>query len=201
MEKKSYKVATEEQEVLIGGLEKRTDAEAMRIKRYLAMPDLSRTEGSPLFNIIETVKKVPVLKDFDVIDIPEIISTEILFDLFDFAPNHVARSKSDTYYVNEKNVLRTHDTVMWYYYLSQEEIKEKIKKQEDLGVLCYGKVYRKDEIDRKHMNIFHQMGALFLQPNSKGIMPLDSLKKVLSEIVERLFGKPARTTDGGPSGG
>ncbi|HEY4516223.1 MAG TPA: hypothetical protein VJH67_03505 [Candidatus Paceibacterota bacterium] len=189
MEKKSYKVATEEQEVLIGGLEKRTDAEAMRIKRYLAMPDLSRTEGSPLFNIIETVKKVPVLKDFDVIDIPEIISTDILFDLFDFAPDHPARSKSDTYYVDEKNVLRTHDTVMWHYYLNLPEIKERIVKQEKLGVLCYGKVYRKDEIDRRHMNIFHQFGGLYLQPDSEGIMPLDSLKKVLSEIVENLFGK------------
>jgi phenylalanyl-tRNA synthetase alpha chain len=101
----------------------------------------------------------------------------------------VARSKSDTYYVDEKNVLRTHDTVMWYYYLNLPEIKEKIAKQEKLGVLCYGKVYRKDEIDRKHMNIFHQMGALFLQPDSEGIMPLESLKEILSEIVEGVFGK------------
>src|SRR3990167_2445669 len=188
MEKKSYKVATEEQEVLIGGLEKRTDAEAMRIKRYLAMPDLSRTEGSPLFNIIETVKKVPVLKDFDVIDIPEIISTDILFDLFDFAPDHPARSKSDTYYVDEKNVLRTHDTVMWHYYLNLPEIKERIVKQEKLGVLCYGKVYRKDEIDRRHMNIFHQMGGLYLVPDRQQRLVFDDLKKGLTAITKNLFG-------------
>ena len=183
-----YVVSREEENVLREELEKRTDAEANRIRQYLAMPDLSRTEGSPLHEIMERVTTLPILKNFDHIDIPEILSTEVLFDLFDFAPDHVARSKSDTYYVNNTHVLRTHDTVMWYYYLNLPEIKQKIAENKSLGVMCYGKVYRKDEIDRRHMNIFHQMGGLFLQPDSLGIMPLDELKKVLTEIVQSTFG-------------
>lgn len=183
-----YVVSRDEENALRAELEKRTDAEANRIRHYLAMPDLSRTEGSPLHEIKERVTTLPILKNFDHIDIPEIISTEILFDLFDFAPDHVARSKSDTYYVDETHVLRTHDTVMWYYYLNLPQIKQKIAEGKSLGVMCYGKVYRKDEIDRRHMNIFHQMGGLFLQPDSLGIMPLDELKKVLSEIVQSTFG-------------
>lgn len=179
---------TEEEKILVG-LQARTDAEAIRIKRYLDMADLSRTQDSPLCEMVERVKNVPVLKDFDVIDIPEVIPTPILFDLFDFAADHPARSKSDTYYLDETNVLRTHDTVMWYYYLNRPEIKEKIEKKEKLGVLCYGKVFRKDEIDRRHMNIFHQFGGLYLQPDSEGVMPLESLKEVLREIVESVFGK------------
>jgi phenylalanyl-tRNA synthetase alpha chain len=39
------------------------------------------------------------------------------------------------------------------------------------------------------MNIFHQMGGWYLQPDSMGIMPLDALKEVLKEIVENIFGK------------
>lgn len=186
--RKDYVVSRDEEHALRGGLEKRTDAEANRIRQYLAMPDLSRTEGSPLHEIKERVTTLPLLKNFDHIDIPEIISTSILFDLFDFASDHVARSKSDTYYVDESNVLRTHDTVMWYYYLNLPEVKEKIAEGKSLGVMCYGKVYRKDEIDRRHMNIFHQMGGLFLQPDSRGIMPLDELKNVLTEIVQSTFG-------------
>lgn len=188
LSRKDYVVARDEENILRAELEKRTDAEANRIRQYLAMPDLSRTEGSPLHEIKERVTTLPILKNFDHIDIPEIIGTDILFDLFDFAPDHVARSKSDTYYVDEKHVLRTHDTVMWYYYLNLPEIKQKIAEGKSLGVMCYGKVYRKDEIDRRHMNIFHQMGGLFLQPDSLGIMPLDELKKVLSEIVQSTFG-------------
>jgi len=170
-------------------LEERTDIEAARMRRYLAMPDLSRTPGSPLFEMVKRVKAVPTFSNFDTIDIPEIIPTSILFDLFNFPPEHPARSKSDTYFVDDAHALRTHDTVFWYYYLQQPEIKERIAKGESLGALCYGKVYRKDEIDRRHMNTFHQMGGWFIQPDSKGTLQLDDLKKALSQMVETIFGK------------
>lgn len=186
---KNYVISREEEKALLSEFTKRNDIEAQRIKRYLAMPDLSRTPGSPLHEIMKRVTTLPLLNGFDHIDIPEVIPTNILFDLFNFAADHPARSKSDTYYIDSKNVLRTHDTVMWYYFLNQPEIKEKITKKESFGVMCYGKVYRKDEIDRRHMNIFHQMGGLYLVPNDKKVLVLDDLKAVLSEIVQSVFGK------------
>ncbi len=187
-----YTIPRDEENEILARLESRQDAEALRIKRYLAMPDLSRTVGSPIHEIVERVTSLPNLKDFDHINIPEVMPTSILFDLFGFPTDHPARSKSDTYYVDEKNVLRTHDTVMWYYYFNLPEVKEKMAKGEDLGVFCYGKVYRKDEIDRKHMNIFHQMGALYLVPDSKRAVPFDELKKVLVDIVQTVFGKETK---------
>jgi len=36
-----------------------------------------------------------------------------------------------------------------------------------MGALCYGKVYRKDEIDSRHMNIFHQLGRLVHCPHKR----------------------------------
>lgn len=169
-------------------LEKRTDAEAMRIKRFLDMPDLSRTEGSPLKEIVDRASKVKSLAGFDVIKIPEIVPVHILFDLFNMPPGHPARSKSDTYYVDEENVLRTHDTVFWYYYLNQPEIKRKIENKETLGAICYGKVYRKDEIDRRHMNVFHQFGGWLIAPDDKKIITTEDLKTALSEIAVSIFG-------------
>lgn len=171
-------------------LEKRTDVEAARIKRYLSMPDLSRTEGSPLKEIIDRASKVSSLQGFDVIKIPEIIPVNILFDLFNMPPEHPARSKSDTYYIDDTNVLRTHDTVFWYYYLTHPEIKKRIANKETLGVICYGKVYRKDEIDNRHMNVFHQFGGLLLAPDDgpKKITP-DDLKSALSEVAKSIFGE------------
>lgn len=186
------KIDTTKQDLILKGFEERTDAESGRIKRYLQMSDLSRTESSPLFSLVEKTKKIDILKSFDNIIIPEIVSSSVSFDLFNFAPDHVARSKSDTYYVDEENILRTHDTVMWYYYLNNPEIQERIKNNESLSVICYGKVYRKDEIDRKHMNIFHQMGGLYLVPDSEKVLTLDDLKEALVEIVEGLFGKETK---------
>src|SRR3989338_5548082 len=181
-------IPRDEESELIQKLKDRTDPEAMRMKRYLEMPDLSRTPGSPLFEMVERVKNVPSQKDFDVINIPEIVPASISFDLFNFEQDHPARSKSDTYYVDDKNILRTHDTVFLYYYLNLPGIKARIAKNESLGTLCYGKVYRKDEIDRRHMNIFHQMGGWYLVPDSEKVLKLDDLKNVLAEIVKTIFG-------------
>lgn len=183
------KIDTTDQERLIKELDSRSDAEAMRIKRYLAMPDLSRTSDSPLHEIVERVKKVPALGGLDVIKIPEIVPAEITFDLFDFPADHVARSTSDTYYVDAKNILRTHNTVSWYYYFNDKNVKEKFAKGENLGALCFGKVYRKDEIDRRHMNVFHQIDGWKIISNDKGTLTLEDLKNVLSEVVENVFGK------------
>ena len=55
----NFNIDTKEQEALIKNMDKRTDVEAGRMKRYLAMPDLSRTPGSPLYD--ETADDVRVL--------------------------------------------------------------------------------------------------------------------------------------------
>lgn len=181
---------SKEQE-LIAALAKRTDADAERIKRFLAMPDLSRTAGSPLKEVVDRTLKVDVIRDLDIIKIPEIISTEILFDMFNMPPGHPARSKSDTYYVDDNHILRTHDTVFWYYYINHPDIKKRIAAQQPIGAMCFGKVYRKDEIDRTHMNVFHQIGGLYLVRDSMKLTP-DDLKKVLSDIARSAFGQDVK---------
>jgi phenylalanyl-tRNA synthetase alpha chain len=187
-----YHISLENQERVLKVLDARTDAEAMRIKRYLAMPDLSRTPDSPLYEIVERARNVPALKNFDNVIIPEIVPADINFDLFDFAPDHPARSTSDTYYADDKNILRTHDTVMWYYYTQIPEVKKKIAEKKPLGVVCYGKVFRKDEIDRHHMNIFHQFGGWYLTPADATPLTIDDLRDALSQIVRALFGADAK---------
>lgn len=173
-------------------LEDKHDADSERIRRYLNMPDLSRTPGSPLKEIVDRTLKVQSFEEFDVIQIPEITPTRILFDLFNMPPGHPARSKSDTYYVDDNNVLRTHDTVFWYYYLNQPDIKKRIANNEVLGAVCFGKVYRKDEIDRSHMNVFHQIGALYIAPDEKKTITPDDLKNVLSGIGRSIFGNEVK---------
>jgi phenylalanyl-tRNA synthetase alpha chain len=186
-----YKISLDEQNKILESLNVRKDAEAERMKRYLAMPDLSRTPGSPLYEIVQAATSVPALAGFDNIIIPEIVPASISFDLFDFAADHPARSASDTYYADEKNILRTHDTVMWYYYTQLPEVKARLARRENLGVVCYGKVYRKDEIDRKHMNIFHQFGGWYMTPAGTTPLTLDDLRDALSQIVRKLFGEKA----------
>ncbi|MHB1330532.1 MAG: tRNA ligase subunit PheS family protein [Minisyncoccota bacterium] len=186
---KTYKISLTEQEELLKKILNKTDATSVRITRFLDMPDLSRTEGSPLKEIVKRASQTKSLNGFDVIEIPEIVPTDILFDLFNMPEGHPARSPSDTYYVDDTHVLRTHDTVFWYYYLNLPEIKERIKNKETLGVICYGKVYRKDEIDRSHMNVFHQFGGLLLGPDDKANITPDDLKNALTDVATSIFGE------------
>jgi len=183
----NIEIKSPEEEKLKKELAERNDADAKRMLRFLNMSDLSRTEGSPVKEVVDRTLAVKSLQNFDVIKIPEIVSTHILFDLFNMPPGHPARSKSDSYYVNEEYVLRPHDTVFWYYYLNHPEIKKRIENKETLGAVCYGKVYRKDEIDRTHMNVFHQFGAWLIAPDEKKIITPDDLKNVLSDVATNVF--------------
>ena len=169
-------------------LKKRTDPEAKRLIRFLNMPDLSREPESPIYETAQKIIGIPEFKNFDIIKVPEIVPTDITFDLFDFPSDHPVRSRSHTYYANEKNILRTHTTVMWYYYLVQSEIKERIARRESVGSFCFGKVYRKDEIDRKHMPVFHNMDIWYLCPKEQKVITLEDLKDVLTKIAKTLFG-------------
>ena len=179
----------EEEENIKKSLENKLDTNSKRIKRFLDMPDLSHTEGSPIAELVKKVLELPDFKNFDIVDIPEIVRTDISFDLFNFPADHPARSKSDTYFVDDEHILRTHTTIMWYYYLMRDDIKEKIKNKESLGSVAYGKVYRRDEIDREHMNVFHQIDGWYLTPKDKKIIDTEDLQDILLKIAKKIYGK------------
>jgi len=169
-------------------LQKRTDPEGLRLKKFLVMPDLSRTEGSPIRELVRRIVELSDFKTFDVVRVPEIVPARESFDLFNFPPDHPARSRSDTYFITDDYILRTHTTIMWYYYLRLDEVKKKIVAGNPVGLLSYGKVYRKDEIDRKHMNVFHQMDGLYIcRREEKKIGPED-LKEILVKIAQAVYG-------------
>ncbi len=174
---------------IIENLQKRHDPEAERLKRFLAMPDLSHTPNSPLSDLAERIVSLPRFSEFKNLNVPEIIRYDISFDLFNFPPDHPARKPTDTYFVDKNHILRTHTTVMWYYHLGLPDVKKKIKKGEPVGALSYGKVYRKDEIDRQHMNVFHQMDGWYLCRRKDHVITIKDLQEVLSEIARAIFGK------------
>lgn len=186
--KNSIKVSQDEQNLLIETLRTRGDIDAARILRYYDMPDLTRTPGNPVYLAIEAITNIPRYKEFDIIETPEVVGVYETFDLFGFAVDHPARSHSDTYYVTEDRIMRTHTTVAWYYYLTKPEIRAELLECGHIGTLSYGKVYRKDEIDRSHMNVFHQIDGFYICEKSQKIIGKPELVEVLVELVQSIFG-------------
>lgn len=188
LKRKNYKVSLDEQSAILKTLENRTDIQAERLKRYLSLPDLTRTSESPVKTITDTIINLPSLQNFDIIETPEVISPAIVFDLFNFPKDHPARTQSDTYYVDETHILRPHTSLMWKYYLELPDVKEKLKKFGSAGALCYGTVYRRDEIDWQHTNVLHHIDGLFICKKQVKKLGQIDLENILWEVARFLFG-------------
>ncbi len=187
-----YDVPLDEEKRILKELSGRGDPESKRLLRYLALPDLTRQPDSPIAELTQRIINLSDFENFDLIQVPEIVSVKESFDLFDFPLGHPARSKSDTYYVNDDNILRPHTTIMWYYHLRQPGMKKKMAAGQNVGALCFGKVYRKDEIDHRHMNVFHQMDGWFLTPKKEKEIGRQNLEEILIKIARSIFGSQVK---------
>lgn len=172
---------------ILAGLQGKTDFKSLRIKQLLALPDLTRTDNSPLKFLIDAIVKMRRFEDFDIINVPEIVSVKNNFDLLNAPADHPSRQETDTYYLEKDCVLRTQTTVMWPYYFSEENMK-KLETEGEIGALCFGKVYRKDEIDRSHFPVFHQIDGLRICRKDKKIIGIPELTEVLVDIAKNIYG-------------
>lgn len=116
---------------------------------------------------------------FDKFDTNEpFVSTVDNFDMLRIPESHPSRRKSDTYFINETTVLRTHMTAH----------QHKLLLDGHKNFLITGDVYRKDEIDRSHYPVFHQMDGVRIYDHPISIEEVKTdLVKVLSGLVEYLF--------------
>jgi len=189
MNKRNYITVSDKKiDALRAQLEKKDDIQSKRLKRILALPDLSRKKNSPIKFIVDKILAMDMFLDFDVIEIPEIVSVRDNFDLLNAPKDHPSRSASDTYYVDDTHILRTQTTVMWPFYLQRPEVIAELKKTGELGLLSYGKVFRKDEIDRNHFPVFHQVDGLYICKKSQKEITLKDLQDVLVAIAKNVFG-------------
>lgn len=83
-----------------------------------------------------------------------IVTTTQCFDALRIPPEHPGRSPSDTYYLDDATLLRTHTSAH-----QSEHLRSGAE-----AFLCAGDVYRRDEIDASHYPAFHQLEGVRLFP-------------------------------------
>lgn len=96
--------------------------------------------------IIESVFPRPTFKSHNTFH--PVVSTYENFDSLGFPPDHPGRARSDTYYINASTLLRTHTSA---------HEAQLFRASESEGYLITADVYRRDEVDRTHYPVFHQM--------------------------------------------
>lgn len=102
-----------------------------------------------------------------------IVTVQQNFDDLGFPPNHPGRSLTDSYYLNKQEMLRTHT--------SAHEVE--LFKAGVEHFLLTADVYRRDEIDRSHYPVFHQMEGANVTTRGEG---LARLEKENEEMRQRL---------------
>ncbi len=112
---------------------------------------------------------------FTVMEGPEVETVHYNFDALNHSPTHPARARTDTFYVSEDVVLRTHTSPM--------QVRAMEQHPPPLYVVVPGRVYRRD-LDATHTPQFHQIEGLAVDED----ITLADLKGTLLHFARAFFG-------------
>ena len=113
---------------------------------------------------------------FDVAEGPEVETVFYNFDALNHAVTHPARARTDTFYVTDEVLLRTHT--------SPVQIRSMELQDPPLYIVIPGRVYRPDS-DATHTPQFHQMEGLAVDTD----VTLADLKGTLEAFARAMFGE------------
>lgn len=116
-------------------------------------------------------------------DLSPIVTTKQCFDDLLVPVDHPSRAPTDTYYVDDDVVLRTHMTAHDVAFMQQGKT----------ALLLCGDVYRRDTVDRTHYPVFHQVDSMRLYPpaTERALIQRD-LQADLTGLAYHLFGSDAK---------
>ncbi len=125
---------------------------------------------------LEEVERIFVGMGYEVVEGPEVEYDYYNFEALNIPANHPAKDEQDTFYINNKIVLRTQTSPV------QARVMEKGKLP--IRMIAPGRVFRSDEVDATHSPSFHQIEGLVIDKN----ITFADLKGTLEEFAREMFG-------------
>lgn len=108
---------------------------------------------------------------------PEVETEFFNFDALNIPDDHPAKADSDTLWVSDGILLRTHT--------SPVQVRTMQALDPPLAIICPGRVYRRDTQDATHSPVFHQIEGLLVDEG----VTLAHLKGTLQRVTRMLFGE------------
>ncbi|WP_213357503.1 phenylalanine--tRNA ligase subunit alpha [Chlamydiifrater phoenicopteri] len=115
---------------------------------------------------------------FSVQEAPNIETEANNFSLLNFSEDHPARQMHDTFYLDEKTLLRTHTSNV-----QARELKRNQEKK--MKVVAPGLCFRNEDVSSRSHVMFHQVEAFFIDER----VNMADLVAVLKEVFQRFFRK------------
>lgn len=135
----------------------------------------------PLYQTIEDLELMFRELGFDVVDGPEIETVENNFKYLNFSKDHPSIGPSDTFYIDDDHLLRTHT--------SPVQVRYMMNNKPPIKMVSAGRTFRVDEIDATHSPMFHQIECLVVD---EGIT-MANLIDTLNTFVRSFFGDDIKT--------
>jgi phenylalanyl-tRNA synthetase alpha chain len=114
---------------------------------------------------------------FNVAEGPEVETVYYNFDALNHTITHPARARTDTFYISDEVLLRTHT--------SPVQIRAMELQPPPIYIIVPGRVYRPDELDATHSPAFHQIEGLAVDTD----VTLADLKGTLQAFARSIFGE------------
>ncbi len=131
----------------------------------------------PLTQISSQIVEIFYGMGFEVVYGPFVETNYYNFDALNFPLDHPARDMMDTFYIDEKRLLRTHT--------SPVQIRVFERRKPPVRILAPGRVYRNEAINARSYCVFYQVEGFYVDYN----VTMADLKGVLLAFVQELFGK------------
>jgi phenylalanyl-tRNA synthetase alpha chain len=138
----------------------------------------------PLTTLQERIGEVFVAMGWEIAEGPEVEAEWFNFDALNIAPDHPARSESDTFFVEPADagvVLRTHT--------SPVQARTMLSRELPIYVVCPGRTFRTDELDATHTPVFHQVEGLAVDEG----LTMAHLRGTLDHFAQAMFGPGLQT--------
>ena len=130
--------------------------------------------------VLEEVERIFTGMGYEVVEGPEVEYDYYNFEALNIPANHPAKDEQDTFYINDKILLRTQT--------SPVQVRVMEQKKPPIRMIAPGRVFRADEVDATHSPSFHQIEGMVID---KGIT-FSNLKGTLTQFVQKLFGKKTK---------
>ena len=173
-----------ERALAAAALEAREAAERSRLEREqvdVTLPSRPYWTGSlhPVTRTRQELERIFREMGFTVESGPEIEDEFHNFEALNLPEDHPARDETDTFYLTDGWLLRTHT--------SPVQIRTMRRTTPPIQMICPGRVYRRD-LDATHLPMFHQLEALVVGAR----VTMADLKGTLESVWRRFFGDDVR---------
>lgn len=163
----------------------KTEAQAAKIAAEsidITLPGKKQTIGKlhPISKVENEIRDIFMGMGFNIADGPEVDDDYHVFEALNLPPDHPARDTQDTFYINNKILLRTQTSSVQVHVMETQK--------PPIRIISPGRVYRSDAVDATHSPLFHQIEGLVID---KGIKMSD-LKGTLEMLMKKLYGNECR---------